>query len=144
MKMFFNSYQIIYFALSFRGMVIPSIFFVCISLFSNLGFVRVSHTLYIMVTLVLCPQVLHWLWPLPELVPWALCWHLTERGQPHRCLRLSAMSVNRRCHDSPHTTYRQRLRWVEKNITLFTSMSHYHIQCLRNSFKFCLCVCINF
>lgn len=72
------------------------------------------------------PQVLYWLWPLPELVPRALCWHLAERGQSHWCLCLSPMSVNRRCHDSSHTTYRKRLWWIEKNITLITSMLYYY------------------
>lgn len=51
------------------------------------------------------PQVLHRLRSLPELVPRALRGHSAERGQSHRLVRLSAVSVDRGRHDSPVATH---------------------------------------
>lgn len=66
------------------------------------------------------PQVLHRLRPLPELVPRSLRGHPAERGQPHRRVRVSAVSVDGGRHDGLHAAHGQGLRGPAENPALLT------------------------
>lgn len=65
-------------------------------------------------------QVLHRLWPLPELVPRSLRGHLAKRGQPHRRVRLSSVPVNGGRHDGFRTAHWQGLRGPAQDFTFLT------------------------
>ena len=58
--------------------------------------------------------------PLSELVPRALRGDPSERGHPHRSVRVSAVPVHRGRHDGPHAAHRQGLRGAEENTALLT------------------------
>lgn len=65
-------------------------------------------------------QVLHRLRSMSELVPRSLRGNPAERGQPHRRIRVSSVSIDRGRHDGLHTAHRQGLRWPAKNSALLT------------------------
>lgn len=63
-------------------------------------------------------QILHWLWPVSELVPRALRGHPAERGRSHRRVRVSPVPVHRGCHDCAQPTHWQRLWRLEEGPAL--------------------------
>lgn len=65
-------------------------------------------------------QVLHRLRSMSELVPRSLRGNPAERGQPHRRIRVSSVSIDRGRHDGLHAAHRQGLRWAAKNSALLT------------------------
>ena len=77
-----------------------------------------------------CPQVLHRLRPLSELVPRPLRGHPAERGHPHRPVRVSAVPVHGGRHDRAHAAHRQGQRGPEEDPALAAGQrpgpSHQH------------------
>lgn len=74
-------------------------------------------------------QVLHWLWPMPELVPWSLCGNLAERGQPHRWIRVPTVPVDRGRHDGLHAAHWQGLWRLAENSAFLTSKQQFNCSC---------------
>lgn len=68
----------------------------------------------------LCSQVLHRLRSVSKLVPWSLCGDPAERGQPHRWIRVSAVSVDRGRYDGLHSAHWQGLRGPSENPAFLT------------------------
>lgn len=63
-------------------------------------------------------QILHWLWPVSELVPRALRGHPAERGRSHRRVRVPAVPVHRGCHDCAQPPHWQGLWRLEEGPAL--------------------------